>query len=471
MEITVSKKDVLSGYIAQLFNYGSGLIILPVILNKLSAEEIGLNYIMLTVGALTNIADFGFSGQIGRNITYVLSGANKIYKGEIEYVNEGNKINYKLLKTIIDASKYLYSLISLAVLLILLTLGSLYMYFVTDGFSNVNNSLIIWVTFCAGIYFNLYFLYYNSFLTGAALIKEQRIATILSRIAYIAICFIMIYCGFGLVSIVIANLIAPFIARYYSHIKFYTEEIKENLPKEKSSKNEVLDAISKIWYTAKKGGTNAIGHYIGTNGGMFIAGIYLPLAVTAQWGVMTQLFGVAQGVAMNIGLSYYPEYCKLRLRNDKPNIIKKSSFAFASMFIILLVVGIAIIIGGQYALDVIKSKTSLPSVLLMSYYLLYLIILCNAQLFAMLMTSRNIIPSPLAVLITSFSQIALTIIFLHFFHIGIWALLFGPLLSGLSYTYWAWMILELRDMKCGVVAFYKTGFKELTKQVKRIIIK
>lgn len=469
MEIKVTRKDVLSGYLAQLFQYGTGLIVLPVILSKLSAEEIGMNYIMLSVGALCNMADFGFSGQIGRNVTYVLSGAKKIYRNEIKNEETGDKIDFKLLKTIIDASKFLYRRISLGVLILLLTLGSVYMYRVTAGFVNVDNSLIIWILFAISVYFNIYFLYYNSLLSGAALIKEQRMATIYSRITYIAICFALIFSGLGLISVVVANFISPFVARYYSYKKFYSKEIIDNLPKEKSSMVDVKSAISNIWYTAKKSGTNTIGHYVGTNGSMFVAGLYLPLSVTAQWGVLTQLFGIVQAVSMNIGQSYYPEYCKLRLRNEKDKIIRKSSFAIVTMILIIIVGGLVIAYVGPIVFQIIKSNTQLPPTSVMLAYIPYLVVLCNAQLFAMLMTSRNVIPSPTVVIISSAAQIVLTIILLQYTSLGIWSLLLGPFFSGMAYMFWAWMMIELKSMHFTVIQFYSTGIKEIVCFIKKLL--
>lgn len=467
MEIKVTKRDVISGYIAQIFQYGTGIIILPVILNRLTPEEIGMNYVMLSVGAMVNMADFGFSGLIGRNVTYVLSGANRIFRGEIDSIEHSKEVDYHLLKVVIDASRYLYSRLSLVCLGLLLTLGSLYMYHVTDGFSNVDNSLVIWLLFSLGVYSNLYFMYYDSLLRGAALIKEQRLAVIFSRTANIVICFVMIFMGYGLMSVVIANLVSPFLARYYSYKKFFTPEMKSLLPIEQTDRKEIHHTISDIWYTAKKSGINTIGHYVATNGGVFIAGIYLPLAVTAQWGLMTQLYNVVRAVAMNLGMSYYPEYCKYRLQNDNERLISKSSFAIVSMILLLLAGGFVIIFFGDYLLALIKSRTLLPPSSLVLFYLLFVVIQSNAQSFAMMMTTRNVIPTPRAVLITSISQILLTILLLQFTDMGMWALLVGPFVCGMAYTLWAWMKLELDSLNISAFAFYSKGINGLYRFVSR----
>ena len=108
MDINISKKDVLWGYFATFFSIGTGLITLPLILNKLSAEEVGMNYLMLSVSSFISLLECNFAGLIGRNITYVFSGAQTLEKEGIEGMRGGKVINYHLLATIIDTARFIY---------------------------------------------------------------------------------------------------------------------------------------------------------------------------------------------------------------------------------------------------------------------------------------------------------------------------------------------------------------------------
>ena len=169
MEINVAKGDVIWSYISQFFNIGSGFIVLPLILHMLSTEEIALNYLMLTIGSMVALIDFGFAPQFGRNISYVFSGAQDLKKqGLSEEVED--KINYHLLKNLIDVAKRVYFYMSIIVLVIMLSFGTLYIYFVTNGFETVQNSLLVWVVYSISTYFNIYFYYYSSLLAGRGLI-------------------------------------------------------------------------------------------------------------------------------------------------------------------------------------------------------------------------------------------------------------------------------------------------------------
>ena len=50
--ISVGKSDIIWSYIAKFLGIASGLLVLPFILNRLTAEEMGLNYLMLTIGSM-----------------------------------------------------------------------------------------------------------------------------------------------------------------------------------------------------------------------------------------------------------------------------------------------------------------------------------------------------------------------------------------------------------------------------------
>ena len=112
MNIDITKKDIIWGYFAQFFSMASGLLVLPFILRLLTPEEIGMNYLMLTVGSMVSLFDFGFAPQFGRNFSYIFSGAQVLHKEGVELNNAANRdINYRLLSTMIGTAKSIYQMI------------------------------------------------------------------------------------------------------------------------------------------------------------------------------------------------------------------------------------------------------------------------------------------------------------------------------------------------------------------------
>ena len=141
------------------------------------------------------------------------------------------------------------------------------------------------------------------------------------------------------------------------------------------------------------------------------------------------------------------------------------------MVSILIMGGVSIIVLCPWLLNLIGSETKMPSSLLMSMFLVYMLIRTNAEIFAMMMTSRNVIPYPSAVLITAAAQLLFTVALLKFTTMGIWALFIGPAIAGVSYTLWKWPQLELVNMNISLTNYYQTGFKETIGFVERRILK
>ena len=65
----IGKKDVAWSYAATVMMIGAGLILLPFILHKMSAETVGIWQLFQTITLLVTLLDFGFRPTFSRNIT------------------------------------------------------------------------------------------------------------------------------------------------------------------------------------------------------------------------------------------------------------------------------------------------------------------------------------------------------------------------------------------------------------------
>ncbi len=67
-------------------------------LRMLSSDELGIWYVFLAIGAMTQMLDMGFSPTITRNVSYAYAGAEKLEKEGIGNVGNGvQQINFILL--------------------------------------------------------------------------------------------------------------------------------------------------------------------------------------------------------------------------------------------------------------------------------------------------------------------------------------------------------------------------------------
>ena len=437
------------------------------LLHFLSSEEVGLNYLLLTITSMGGLLDFGFSPQIGRNVTYALSGAKKIEKEGLHDIPE-TEPNFRLLAIVIETARQIYKRMSILVLIVLLLLGTPYIYHVTNAFQDVENTLIIWLIFCFSTYLNIYFKYYRSLLTGSGKIFESSVSIILSKGAYILVCCIMLLFGCGLFSVVIANLFTPIILFLYGNHIFYTPAMKRNLDVN-IDKQEIKEAFSAIWYNAKKLGINQLGTFAILKLNLFLIGLFLPLKVVGSFGVITQIVQTLSGLASALFQSFVPQFSHLQVTHNYREIVKKLSATTVFYWISLILSGIVVLLILPILLKVIESSTTLPSFSICVIYLLIIALEGNHSNFATIIATSNKVPFVTAGLVAGGFIAIFTYLALKYTELGLWGVVLVQGLVQLSYNNWKWPMYVLRDLQCKPYTFIKTGVQEIVLNLKGVV--
>lgn len=461
--IRISKNDVFWSYIARFFSLATSLIIMPFILHMLTAEEVGMNYLMATVSSIVMLIDFGFGPQFGRNFSYVNSGAQTLLKEGVQQ-NAMGEINYHLLAVLLKTAKQVYQRLSVVALLLMLIGGTIYIYFVTDGFVSVRNSFWIWIVYSISVFFNFYYSYYTTLLTGSGMVAESSKATIYSRSIQIILNISMLYMGMGLFAVVIANLLAPFIQRFYCYRVYFTKEIKEKINVQ-TTKTEIKDTFDTIWYNAKKLGINFVGGYAITKLGMFLVGLYLPLAVVGGYGLLMQFANILTGVAVIMTNSYMPQFSNYRITGQLEELKALFSFTVLVYWGIMIVGSLVIIFLGAPILSLVQSNTYLPSQSLCAFYLFIITMEGNHSNFATLITTNNEVPFVPAALTSGAFIGILTFLVLQFTNWNLWGVVFVQGIVQLSYNNWYWPYWVLKDFKVNAFEFISYGINYLKQRI------
>jgi O-antigen/teichoic acid export membrane protein len=457
--IKISNNDIYWGYFGQIFSVSSGLITLPLILKSLSADEIGINYLLLTLGSLVNLFDFGFTAQFSRNIAYVFSGAQVLKKDGVD-ITESSEINYRLLSTIISTANSLYKRLAFFVLIFMLSFGTWYIYFITKGFKTIDNSLSIWVLFSLSSFFNIFYSYYSSLLIGKGLIKESNKALVYSKLFTIVLTFFFLYFGLGLLGVVLSNLIGPFVNRYFSYRYFFTKDLTRKIKDFDISKNEKSELFEILWFNAKKIGLVFIGSYTINKLSVFLAGLYLSLSDVASYGLMIQLFGLLSTVSGVFFSVSQPRFAGLRTKNDLKTLIKEFAFSMNIYYITFFVGTFFILLFAPYFLLLIGSSVLTPSFFIMCLFALILFLEGNHSNFASLIVTKNNVPFVKSSLISGFFIALGDFLILKFTFFGILGLVLVQGLVQLSYANWKWPVAVFNEFKISIFSFLKLGMKE-----------
>lgn len=455
-EIDVNKKDVIWSYLAQFLSIGTGVITLPFILNKLSAAEIGLNYILITVGSVIALVDLGFAPQFARNFTYVFSGAQELKKEGVGITYD--ETNYELLAYLLKTARYIYGVLALFALVLLLAIGTPYLYKTTDGFSAVPNAQYVWIVYSFGVLFQIFYSYYFSMLLGAGKVKEQKYAIIGNKILYMAILISGLYLGAGLLSVAFAQLISPFLGRFIAYRCFYTQEIKLSLSDHNSrDRKRILEIFKVLWYNAKRTAIMQVGSYAILRFSMFIAGLYLSLKEFASYGLMVQLIGILGTASSTFMQISQPKFASLRAKHDKEKLLTSFSLALLVYYIFFVIGGIVLIIWGNEILSLIKANATLPTGIVLTLYCIVMFLEYNHANFAILISSDNKVPFAPASIITGLAVCIGIFIVVRFTTLGILGLVIVQGVCQAAYQNWKWPQMALREANVSLSSLLKTG--------------
>lgn len=416
----------------------SGLITLPMVLSFLTKDEIALNYVFLNIISFVILFDFGFSPQFSKNVAFAFGGAQTINtKGYCK--SSGNHINYCLIKAIIETARFLYLRISLIVLLLLSTLGTLYIYKITNRFCSVNNSLIIWLLFVIVETFDFYYKFYIPLMLGKGQIAEVNRIDIISNFIKIIITASLLFLDLRLWAVIIGMSAKVVCTRLLSVYYFYYKDgLNMILLYIKIDAFQKRVILQKIWYNAKRTGAVQLASFASTQLGFFYSGIFLDSDILASYGLLMQLVGIISSVSLSLGYSSLPLYSQFLATNNKKAFYESYYFSNGMFYLIYICGGSFLIFAVPYILPLIKSNVSLPSMLIVSIYILNKFLEGQHCLAICCISSKNIVYDLESAIIIGIISIISLYVGLRYFNMGLLELVLIQFLVQVAYPNWKW---------------------------------
>lgn len=455
----ITNKDIIWSYLSQIFQIGASIFILPILLKKLSSDEVGIWYIFMSFSAMINLLDFGLSPTFSRNISYIFSGAKNLSAEGIE-LEISKEVDYFLLKNTINSVKKIYMYISLTIMIIFGTGGSLYIKTLIQGNKNLDFNIIMfaWYIYIFSLAFNFYYYYFTPMLLGRGLIKESHKTIVFTKIGYLCIAYFLIQFNYGLLGIAIANLVSSFINRISSYKYFYDEKIKKNMEKIKSDKKEEKRITKIILKNSSKLGTVSIGAFLINKSSILIVSKYVDLKTIANYGITLQVISLLATVSSVLFNTYLPIINYLRIQKKKIKIKEIFSKAIFINYIIYLIGSLFLFSFGNKILEILKSNT----LLLDNKYLILLLIIyfleMNHSIAATLITTKNTVPFLKPALISGVIIVILMLLSLNFTNLGLYGVILSQGLVQLAYNNWKWPMEVSKDLSINYLEILKSGF-------------
>lgn len=460
MNIKVSKKDVIWGYLGYILKVCSNIILLPLILKKLTTDELGVWYVFISIGALIQLLDLGFTPTIMRNISYAFGGATQLQREGIaeQQVIQG-KPNYSLINQLIKISKKIYMYISIVALLLLFTIGTYYIKSITQHLQN-SDIIIAWYIYSIGIFLNFYYSYWIPVLGGIGKIKESQKATVVSQLAYLLIGFVGIMQSFGLIAISLAFAISGIILREVS--KYYFKGTIPTLLDIRISPKEENDLFNIVWYTARQIGIVFVGSFLIVQANTLLCASYFDLQTTAQYGLTLQLFNVVATFASIMFRSYLPIISEARVKKSQQSLKQYLSLTAMVGWLSFFLGSAVIVLCGNWLLHVIGSKTTLLPQTMLLFMAVYLFLEFNhGAIFSTFIITNNEVPFVKAALFSGTSIVVCSLALINLTELGLWSVLISQALVQGCYNNWKWPKVVLVQLNTNLWQLICQGFDEI----------
>lgn len=471
MSIKTTKKDIIWSYLSIFVSLFSNIIVLPITIYYLDSETLGLWYVFLSLGGIVTLFDFGFNPTFSRNITYCWSGAEKLKKNGIFNSNKSEP-NYFLLQKVMYACKRIYLIIALSALTILLTLGTIYINYVSRNISG-NEKNIAWILYSIAVFLNLYYGYFSSFLRGIGAVDKANKANVVSKILNMLLMFILLFLGYGILAVALAYCLSGFIFRtiaknYFFNIEGIKANIKNN--KIKFKFKELKEIYITIWPNAWREGLVAVSNYLSNQASTLICSALLTLTEAGIYSVSIQIIGCIVTVSGALYTAYQPELQAAQVSKDinkLKRLMSTAMFVYTILFIIGLIAFISI---GIPILNIIKPDTVI-NIKLIIMVAIYQFLLTQHTYYASYISNSNYVPYVKPFLASSIIGTVFTVILIKVFDCGMWGLVIAPLIVQILYNNWNWPYRVLKSLNINLFEMLVIGYNETFINIKNLIKK
>lgn len=464
MQVRISSKDLVWSYVGYFFTLFTNVIILPFAMKMVPAAELGLWYTFLGVGQIVSIFDGIFTGSISRNITYAWSGVKEIQAEGFERKKDDfGKPNYRMLISLLVTCKRIFTVVSMAVLVFFLTIGSIYIGYTARSLTGFF-WLVSWIIYVAAIFLNLYYSYWLTALKSVGAMQEAQKASVVGKLIQIVISLLGLYFGKGILALAAAYLLSNIVLRIFGKYYLMHYEGIQKAFKEYSSeinKGEILENFRKIWFNAKKNGISAIGAFGITQSTTLICSVYLGLEETAAYGLCLQIITALAGVAMIYFNTKRPQITVLKISGNtaKKEFIKTISLSVTIYWILYFMELVVVLFIGLPVIGLLKSNTVVPADMLI-FMGIYLFLENNHALFAGLIEMSNTVPYVSASIISAVAIVIGELLVVRYTAWGIYGLMIVQCVVQLCYNNWKWPSVICKEYDLSPISILKIGIME-----------
>lgn len=432
---------------AQIVQSAAGLALLPFMVTRLSAAEVGIWYIFVAVQGLAIIADFGFQPTLARAFAVGFAGGDGLQKqGLSTSPNNGDGTsNLALVAEILRAARRLYLWLGLGMFALLIVLGTPYVSWLADkGGLPLLSTQAAWLLFAAAIALNLYLLWISPLLIGSGKVELNYLYLVLGRGGFAVAGIIILILGGGLISLSFAMIASLLLGRMAAQY-FIAPTLRSlrGIVTDKHSFSTTLKAISP---NAVRMGCVLIGGFLITRYSLFAVSTFQGLAISGAYAISLQLFTALSAVSQMPMQISTKQLVAARIADDRVEMRSILVRNMATLWVIFISGSAVILFVLPTVLQMIGSNVSLVPQPALGLLALVMLLETQHSGAAFFITTGNEVPFLGAAL---WSGLAVTVLatLVSWLGWGLTAVIAAQGLVQLAYNNWRWPLRAWQESK------------------------
>ncbi len=425
---------------------GGNLLVLPLMLHKLTPEDLGLWYVFLSLGGLASLIDFGFYPTMSRVTAYLWAGAEEIHETGVPPValagDSPPPPNYRLLADLVKTMQIYYRGIGLLITVVMGVAGTIWIVHKAAPLPDARLALWAWLLFLAGIFVNITSGMWHPLLSGINQVRLNQQVFICGLVANYLTILVGLLLGAGLFAPVAGFFLMGLISRTLARLKFngFTKAREHAAAARWSSK-----LLRGLWPTAWRTGVVTLGIYATLNLGTLICSAFLGLKAAASYGLSMQLVAAAVAIATTFIAVKIPIIARmhaLRKTEEIGRLVFPRMRWFWGVYTSLALV--TVVFGERVIHGWFHSQTPLlPTSLLIGLFVVTGLE-GHHGIFRELALTAHRNPFAVPVVVSGILIVLLSALLVP--RIGLWGLILVPGIIQLSFNNWWTVVVGLRSM-------------------------
>ena len=427
------RSTIVWSWVFNGFRLATGLLLLPLVLRKLSTEELGMYYVFLSQVALAPVIDFGFSPTILRFVSYAMGGAETIQAHGVSK-STGSGPNFGLLWQLFFTTRALYRVMALVVLVILGIWGTYIVELRIHETPSPNVARVAWLITLIATVFNVYSSWAPVFLRGMDDVLTSVRITVLASVVRFVLAVGLLLAGAGLMSLPLGDLTGSLIQQIIARRTCLRRLRGQPTP----GKVDVWQTLRTMWPNSWRLGLLSLGGYFTVNANTAICLSVLGLAANARYGLSIQLLGVIGGMAGVWTQVKWQVIGQQRARHDYAAIQRTLWPRMWLQYLTFLAMAAGLLLLGPLLLQLLGSGKQLLPLPWLALLAFSSFLETQVSIWGMLISTENRIPFLWPSVAANLLSFALSLTLIHTTSLGLGAFVLAPLVAHSLFNNWYW---------------------------------